>query len=95
MITLSDLEKEFLKRIVDLLEQTYNMFLGNLLDKDLNIIDANLDRQRNIVEFRFDQRFFLADDYSAQTEPPIPQQSEPIIYSIISLTQFWFKRVLS
>lgn len=61
MITLSDLEKEFLKRIVDLSERTHDMFLGNLLDKDLRNIDVYLDRQRNIAEFRFDQQFFPAD----------------------------------
>ena len=61
MITLSDLEKDFLKRIVDLSERTHDMFLGNLLDKDLRNIDVHLDRQRNVAEFRFDQQYFPAD----------------------------------
>jgi hypothetical protein len=61
MIILSELEKEFLKRIVDLSERTHDMFLGNLLDKDLRNIDVYLERQRNIAEFRFDQQFFPAD----------------------------------
>lgn len=61
MITLSDLEKDFLKRIVDLSERTHDMFLGNLLDRDLQNIDVYLDRQGNIAEFRFDQQFFPAD----------------------------------
>ena len=61
MITLSELEKDFLKRIVDLSERTYDMFLGNLLDKDLLNIDVFLDRQKNIAEFRFDQQCFPAN----------------------------------
>lgn len=57
MIILSDLEKEFLKRIVDLSVRTHDMFLANLLDRDLQDIDVYLDRQRNIAEFRFDKQF--------------------------------------
>jgi len=58
MITLSDLEKDFLKRIVDLSEKTQNMFLGNLLEIDLQNVDVYLDRQKNLVEFHFDVLYF-------------------------------------
>lgn len=58
MIILSDLEKDFLQRTVHLSEKTHDMFLSNLLDKDLENIDVYLDRQRNIAEFRFDQNSF-------------------------------------
>jgi len=63
MINLSKTEKDFLKRIVDLSERTSNMFLGNLLDRDLVNIDVFLDYQRQTVEFKFDSHAFVNTDF--------------------------------
>jgi len=58
MIALSDQEKDFLKSVVDLSNQTHNMFLGNLVDHYLRDIDVFLDYNNQNVEYRFDQNVF-------------------------------------
>jgi len=58
MITLNTIEKDFLNDMINLSERTNEMFLGNLVDKYLENIDVNLNYNRKIDEYQFDQQFY-------------------------------------
>lgn len=63
MKDLSEVEKKFLIRLIQLSKYTQNVFLGNILDDYLENIDVFLDHKNERVEYRFDEDKFSKDIY--------------------------------
>jgi len=58
MITLNELEKDFLKDIIETSKTSKNMFLGNFFDKYLQDIDVFLNFKEFEVEYRIDKAVY-------------------------------------
>lgn len=58
MRKLSEEEKIFTRELLRISSISYNVYLSNIVDKELNNIDIFLDYQNQKVEFRFDQNMY-------------------------------------
>lgn len=58
MRTLSTEEKSFVSELVRIAKISHNVFLGNIVDRELNNTDVYLDYANNQVEYRFDQNLY-------------------------------------
>lgn len=58
MRTLSEAEKNFTHELIRISSNSYNVFLSNIVDKELVNIDVYLDYHNNAIEYRFDKRMY-------------------------------------
>lgn len=58
MRTLSSEEKSFVSELVRIAATSHNVFLANVVDRELNNTDVYLDYANNQVEYRFDQNLY-------------------------------------
>lgn len=58
MRTLSPEEKSFVSELVRIAKISHNVFLGNVVDRELNNTDVYLDYANNQVEYRFDENLY-------------------------------------
>lgn len=58
MRTLSEAEKNFTQELIRISSISYNVFLSNVVDKELVNIDVYLDYQNNAIEYRFDKGMY-------------------------------------
>jgi uncharacterized protein YfkK (UPF0435 family) len=61
MRTLSDEEKSFITELVRISSSSQNVFLGNIIDRELNGVDVYLDYANKKVEYRFDEGLYKQD----------------------------------
>lgn len=61
MRVLSTEEKEFIKELVRISQNSHNVFLANIIDRELNNVDIYLDYSNNLVEYRFDKILYDKD----------------------------------
>lgn len=58
MRRLSEEEKKFTRELVRISNTSYDVYLSNIVDRELNNIDIFLDYQNQNIEFRFDQNMY-------------------------------------
>lgn len=58
MRTLSEEEKNFTHQLIRISKESYDVFLSNIVDGELNNIDVYLDYQNNTIEYRYDKSMY-------------------------------------
>jgi len=58
---LSNEEKAFISELVRISENSFDVFLANIIDRELNNVDVFLDYDKNSVEYRIDQNIYNND----------------------------------
>ena len=61
MRKLSEGEKSFINELIRVSENSHDVFLANIIDRELNNVDVYLDYISNIVDYRFDQNLYNND----------------------------------
>lgn len=61
MRKLSNDEKNFLSELIRISVNSHNVFLANIIDRELNNIDIFVDYANNLVEYRIDQNMYNND----------------------------------